>query len=179
MSRRAGLLLVLACWCAPSMAVTVLGVPMGEMLISPPQTCPAKKDSAKEICWVGRPSTARDGTKTGTLYLPGRPKWAANQTFTGSVSKDGSIEELKLPRVAVSERSAIIRSVNDQLGTPRSAGDQGSTAWARWATKGVHVNLACEEAHCLLTVRTDAAEAVARRQAEVRKTTDAGNPRTP
>jgi hypothetical protein len=179
MSRKAGLLLALACWCAPSVAVTVLGVPMGEMLNSPPQACPSKKDSAKQICWVGRPSTARDGTKTGTLHLPGRPKWAAKQTFTGSVSKDDTIEELKLPKVAASERSAIILSVNEQLGTPRAAGDQGSTAWARWATKGVHVNLACEEANCLLTVRTDAAEAVARRQAEGRRTTDAGNPRTP
>lgn len=179
MSRKAGLLLALACWCAPSIAVTILGVPVGEVLNSPPQTCPSKKDSAKQICWVGRPSTARDGTQTGVLHLPGRPRWAANQTFTGSVTKDGTIQELKLPRVAASERSAVILSVNEQLGIPRTAGDQGSTAWARWATKGVHVNLACENERCLLTVRTDAAEAVARRQTEVRKTTEAGSPRSP
>jgi hypothetical protein len=39
--------------------------------------------------------------------------------------------------------------------------------------------MACEDGRCLVTVRTDLAEASARRQAEARKTTDAGLPRVP
>ena len=184
MPRPAGLLLsvAIACWCAPSVAVTVLGVPMGETLDSSTQACPSKKDSAQQICWVGRPSTARDGSKTGTLHLPrpaSRPTWAATRTVTGSVSKDGTIEELKFSKVPARERSAIIRSISQQFGIPRAAGEQDSTAWARWTDKGVHVNLDCENEYCLLTVRTYAAQAAAKRQTEAGKTTDAGSPRTP
>jgi len=184
MPRPAGLPLIVAvaCWSAPSIAVPVLGVPIGETLNYSPQACPPKKESAQQICWVGRPSVARDGSKTGRLYLPrpeSRPKWAATQTFTGSVSKDGTIEELKLAKVPARERSAIIIFISEQFGIPRAAGDEGSKAWARWTNKGVHVNLDCEEELCLLAVRTYAAESALKRQMEAGKATAAGSSRSP
>jgi hypothetical protein len=184
MPRPAGLLLIVAIawWSAPAVAVPVLGVPMGETLHYAPQACPPKKESAQQMCWVGRPSVARDGSKTGRLYLPrpeSRPKWAASQAFTGSVSKDGTIEELKLAKVPARERSAIIIYISEQFGIPRAAADQGSTAWARWTDKGVHVNLDCEEELCSLAVRTYAAESALKRRMEAGKATAAGGPRSP
>jgi len=182
MSPSAGFILggALACWCAPCLAVTVLGVPMGEKL--QPQGCPPKKESAKQMCWVGRPAVARDGSSLGKLHLPaqqGMPAWAANQTLMVTLAKDGTVEELKLPNVPARERTAIVRSISGRFGTPRNAGDQGSTAWAGWAADGVHVKLACQDERCIFTVRTNAAEAAARLQADARKTTDAGKPGTP
>lgn len=184
MSSRAGLLLAgaLAFWGAPCSAVIVLGMPVGEQLAPEPQACPSKKESARQMCWVGRPSVARDGTKLGMIHLPrtdSRPAWAGNLPVMVTLSKDGTLEELKLSNVPARERSAIVRSISTQFGTPRNAGDQGSTAWAGWAGKGVHVKMTCQEERCLLTVRTNAAEALARLQADGRKTTDAGKPSTP
>jgi hypothetical protein len=169
-------------WCQPSLAVTVLGVPIGEKLIDQPVICPSKKDAPKQMCWASRPSVGPGGSKLGTLRFPPRnsmPAWAANQSFAGSITKDGAIEELKLANVPARDRAMVIRSVSKQFGTPRAAGEQGSTAWARWAAEGVHVGMACEGEHCLVTIRTDIAEAAARRQADARKTSDAGSPRAP
>ena len=181
-SPSAGFLLggVLACWCAPGLAVTIFGVPIGEKL--QPQACPPKKETARQMCWVGRPAVARDGSKLGTLHLPaheGKPSWAGNQPFMVTLSKDGTVEELKLPNVPARERPAVIRSISGRFGTPRNAGEQGSTAWAGWAADGVHIKLACQDERCLFTVRTNTAEASARLQADARKTTEAGKPGTP
>jgi len=182
MSPSSGFLLggALACWCAPCLAVTVLGVPMGEKL--QPPACPSKKEPAAQICWVGRPAVARDGSRLGMVRLPGpegRPAWAANQPFMVTLAKDGTVEELKLPNVAAHDRLAVVRSISARFGTPRTAGDEGSAAWAGWAADGVHIKLACQEGRCLFTVRTNTAEAAARLQTDVRKTTDAGKPGTP
>jgi hypothetical protein len=170
----------LACWCAPSLAVTVLGVPVGEKL--QPQACPAKKESATQICWVGRPAVAKDGSRRGALYVPvqeSRPAWAANQSFMVILAKDGTLEELKLPNVGARDRSAVVRTISGRFGTPRTAGDEGSKAWAGWAAEGVHIKLTCQDERCAFTVRTNAAEAAARLQADARKTSDAGKPGTP
>jgi hypothetical protein len=169
-------------WCQPSLAVTVLGVPIGEKLGAPPSVCPSKKEVPKQMCWSSRPSVTPPGSRVGTLRLPASasmPAWAANQPFTGAISKDNAIEELKLANVPARDRAMVIRSVSKQFGTPRAAGEQGSTAWARWAAEGVHVGMACEGEHCSVTIRTDIAEAAARRQADARKTSDAGSPRAP
>jgi hypothetical protein len=184
MSRASGLLLLgvtVLFWPAPSVAVTVLGVPIGEKLTEQPPVCPSKKDTFKQMCWLGRPTAAPGGARVVKLHLPAdsRPAWAGNQPFTASITKEGAIEELKLPNVPARDRAMVVRSVSKQFGTPRAAGEQGSTAWARWAAEGVHVGMACEDERCLVTIRTDVAEAAARRQAEARKTTDAGNPRAP
>jgi len=162
--------------------VTVLGVPIGEKLAAPPTVCPSKKESAKQMCWIGRPAVAPGGSRVGKIHLPApesRPAWTATQSFMASVTKEGAIEELKLPNVPARDRAMVIRSISKQFGTPRAAGEQGATAWARWAAEGVHVGMACEDERCLVTIRTDVAEAAARRQAEARKTTDAGYPRAP
>jgi hypothetical protein len=182
MSPSAGFILggALACWCAPCLAVTVLGVPIGETLQL--QGCPAKKETSKQMCWIGRPTVARDGTKVGKLHLPAQesmPAWAANQSFMVALGKDGTVEELKLPNVAARDRPAIVRSISGRFGTPRNAGDDGSTAWAGWAADGVHIKVACQDERCVFTVRTSAAEAAARLQADARKTSDAGKPGTP
>ena len=149
----AAFLLCLSSIASASEAVTVLGLPLGGKLASPPPSCPFNTDNLKKICWLSSPFVHKDGSRIGTVVIPdpkSRPKWAAYSLVELSVKRDLTLTSIKVSSDGT-DRSEIYQSISTRFGPPwHQTGFQS----ARWDREGVLIELLCaSRTKCWATFR--------------------------
>lgn len=104
--------------------VTVFGLPIGGKIKKPIPVCPFNTDTTKELCWVGKPFVAKNGSRLGTLHMPSPallPDWAAYASFEIGMTKGGELRHVDVTTNRNPDMRAIMESVSSRFGRPTSA----------------------------------------------------------
>jgi hypothetical protein len=149
----------------------------------PLKACPFNSDTAKEICWIGKPLVMPDGRRYGSAHLPkpdSRPAWAANVMFHLTLAKDGTLIELNAESLDDKDKNAIAQSLTTRFGLPIETTLNGPGTWpkARWAGDGIFVQLDCL-VRCQTAFQTATAKAGHEKYREELKRKEAARPKAP
>lgn len=135
--------------------ITILGLPLGGKLSSAIRNCPSDLTKQTQLCWLGKPYRASDGSVLGGVSIRDKdlPAWASGHFPQAHLSKDGvlmSLDYLSNERM-FRERSAIVESVRSRFGTPSVIEGHGAYS-AKWESIPGRIEIGCIQGNCYLKI---------------------------
>ncbi len=160
--------------------ITILGVPIGGK-VGPLTQCPDDSNKSKSICWISDPHVSKNGSRLGTIHLPGadrRPQWAAYALFEAHISKKGILERLQLRTHDAKSQDEIMEAVTARLGRPTQKPLVGPQTFSTsWIGKEVAVRMLCSYGEfCTLDIASPAWWSRYQRDMEEQRKIDAARP---
>jgi hypothetical protein len=129
-----------------STPIPILGLQLGGKFPEIKNCYNRQSESEEKLCWANRPSLY-DGGKYGDIKLPGsdsRPRWAANASFSVSLSKSNTLNTLTVRTPLYTFRDEVIRSIESRFGpTTKEYNSPGRSQSAYWEKSPVTIRMTC------------------------------------
>lgn len=149
--------------------VSMFGLPLGGRLDAMPKVCRSLVGVPSSICWVGKPSVAKDGSRLGRALVPGidtMPKWASSGTFRLTVLRSNVLDQVDVSIDGVLLGPEIVESTSRRFGKPTQLSVVATGSVARWDVGDAHIEMICFRTGCHITGRSPSAHVEYERRME-------------